>query len=166
MFETGVPITGDPMPLVWSVSGRGEGDTKYLQLFRGGILYPIREELAAEILARAEHNAINLPEALPEFASAREIKVHEIPGDGPELIMSPSRGGGISYAIRLFSGGESFMITPGFAYDLKHTNRLALVEVGRKATKKEPGKAMVYRLSPMEPASVDGGGGRVYSHPA
>jgi len=110
---------------------------------------------------------INLPEALPEFASATEVKVHEISGDGPELIMHPSRGGeAISYSIRLYAGGDSFFIPPGLAYDLKHTNRLTLVEVGKRATKKDPGKAMIYRLSPMDISSIDNGGSRIYSHPA
>lgn len=137
---------------------------KYLQLFKGGILYPLREELAAEMLARAPHNLINLPEALPEFASAKEIKVYEVSGDGPELIMYPSRGGGgVTYAMRLHSGGEPFTISPGFAYDLKHTNKLTLVEVGRRATKKEAGKAMVYRLSPLEASHAGNGGGSIHS---
>lgn len=154
------------MPLVWVVRRANSGDVKYLQLFKGGVLYPLREELATEILARAPHNMINIPEALPEFSSAKEIKVYEVSGDGPELIMHPSRGGGgISYAIRLYAGGESFVISPGFAYDLKHSNRLALVEVGRKATKKEAGRAMIYRLSPMEASFAgDGGSSRIYSN--
>jgi hypothetical protein len=153
------------MPLVWSVRGGRDGDMKYLQLFKGGVLYPIREELATEILARAPHNVINLPEVLSEFTSAKDVKVHEISGDGPELITHPSRvGEGISYAIRLYAGGDSFIISPGLAYDLKHTNKLALVEVGRRATKRESGKAMIYRLSPMELSSIDGSEGRIYSH--
>jgi len=153
------------MPLVWSVRGGRDGDMKYLQLFKGGILYPIKEELAAEMLARAPHQQINLPEVVREFSPAHEIKVHEIAGDGPELIMHPSRGrGGITYAIRLYAGGDAFMISPNLAYGLKHTNRLALVEVGRRATKKEPGKSMIYRLSPLEPSSIEGGEGRIYSY--
>jgi hypothetical protein len=152
------------MPLLWIVRGVKDGDMKYLQLFKGGVLYTLREELAADLFARAPHNPVNLPEALPEFSSAKDIKVHEISGDGPELIMHPSRGGGgISYALRLYTGGEPFLISPGLAYDLKHTNKLVLVEVGRKATKKEAGKAMVYRLSPMDRPSPEDGGGRISS---
>jgi hypothetical protein len=153
------------MPFIWTVRGGRDGGAKYLQLFKGGIFYPLKEELAAEMLARSSAKEANQPEEVPEFASAKEIKVHEIEGEGPELIMHLSRGGsGITYAIRLFGGGESFAISPNFAYGVKYTNRLELVEVGRKSTKKEPGKAMVYRLSPMQPSCVSGEKGRICSY--
>lgn len=153
------------MPFLWTVrSGKGT-DAKYLQLFKGGIFYPLQEELATEMFARMSHRKVNPPEEVPEFASAREIKVYEIDGDGPELILHPSRGGGgMTYAIRLFGGGESFTISPSFAYGLKYTNRLELVDVGKKATKKEMGKSMIYRLSPIGQSCLNGDKGRICSY--
>lgn len=153
------------MPFIWTVRGGRDGDAKYLQLFKGGIFYPMKEELAAEMLARATNKEVAPPETVQEFSSAREIKVLEVEGDGPQLVMRPSRGGGgITYALKLSSGGETFPISPHFAYGLKHTNKLELVEVGKKATKKEAGRAMIYRLSPLEPSCVDVSGGRVCSY--
>jgi hypothetical protein len=153
------------MPFIWTVRGGRDGEVKYLQLFKGGIFYPLTEELAAEMLARTPHREVVPPEEVPEFSSAKEIIVHDVEGGGPQLVMHPSRGGGgITYAIRLYGGGESFAVSPHFAYGIKYTNRLELVEVGKKATKKELGKAMVYRLSPLEPSCVSSEKGRICSY--
>lgn len=148
------------MAYIWTVKG-GEMQGRYLQLFRGGVLYPLRDELADEMTSRASFRDVDPPEAVPEFKSATEIKVKETEGEGPELIMNPARDGSIRYSIRLSKNGESFFISPYLAYGLKHTNRLELEEVGRMYTKKEAGKAMVYRLLPTGPSCAEGEGSRI-----
>lgn len=153
------------MPFIWSVRGGKGKDSKYLQLFKGGIFYPLREEIAEEIMSKTSPHEVSPPEDVPQFSFAKEIKVHEVEGDSPELVMHPSRTGGeITYAIRFSSGGTSISISPHFAYGLKYTNRLELVDVGKVATKKEAGKAMVYRLLPMEPSCIDEDSGRICSY--
>ncbi len=153
------------MPFLWSVRGVKGRDAKYLQLFRGGIFYPLREEAALEIMGISSPHEVSPPEEVEEFTTASEVKVYQIDGDSPELIMHPSRvGGGITYALRLFPGGGSFPVSPHFAYGLKYTNRLELVEIGKVATKKEAGKAIVYRLAPMEPSCIEDQSGRICSY--